>query len=46
MNRDKTLYGIVARKAAGTSDQEGFKSAICGAAIRKAWTSATAQTCG
>ncbi|MBZ8142074.1 hypothetical protein CLD22_19475 [Rubrivivax gelatinosus] len=44
INEQKTLYGIVARQEAASSEQEGFKSALCGAAIRRAYASATVQT--
>lgn len=41
INKTKTVYGLVARQSAATG--AGVQSASCGALIRKAWTTGTAQ---
>lgn len=46
IDKTVTYYGIIAREnrtSALTGEQEGLNSALCGAAIRKAWTSGTPQ---
>ncbi|MCK7501604.1 MAG: hypothetical protein MZW92_75000 [Comamonadaceae bacterium] len=40
------LYGIVARERKLSAEQEGFKSAICGAAIRRAYVTGQVQAGG
>ena len=47
IDKSKTYYGLIARSTlhvAGTSNFEGYKSAVCGRLIRQAWETGAEQT--
>lgn len=45
VNADRTLYGILARETMGAG-QQGFESALCGAAVRRAYVTGQVQSGG
>lgn len=44
VSADLSLYGVIARQQSGTAQQEGFRSAQCGRAVRLAYQTGVAQT--
>lgn len=46
IDKTRSWYGVVARRAASTGGQEGVKSIRCGRLIRQAWVTGVAVTTG
>jgi hypothetical protein len=46
IDKSRTYYGIIARANlnAGAADYEGYKSAVCGRLVRRAWVTGVEQT--
>ena len=44
VDKDRKLYGIVAREDANLTIRQGYSSLECGRLLRRAWTTATEQT--